>query len=142
LLDPGYTLQCNHYEGLIFAQETIARRKRSLLRATPYQEKQRKRAMSSKQILSTLSAGFVMALLAVSCGAGAAAADGQRNAMTAHRVHKAYIPHRLYDYAGHAPYVYGSADREGYGPGGLGYRYGRYCTIPTAYSIYGICYDQ
>jgi hypothetical protein len=96
--------------------------------------------MSSRKILSTLSAGFVMASRAVSLGAGAAAAAdyGQRTATTTHHVHKTYGSHRLYNYAGPEPYAYDSARSEGYR--GLGYRYGEDCTIPTDYSVYGICY--
>ena len=56
--------------------------------------------MASKKILSTLSAGLVVASLAVSIGAGApaAASDGHRTAT--HHVHKTYGSHRLYNYAG------------------------------------------
>ena len=88
--------------------------------------------MSSRKILSTLGAGFVMASLAVSLGAGAAAAaaDGQRSATTTYHVHKTYATHRLYNYARPAPYAYDSARRESYG----------HCIIPTAYSINGICW--
>ena len=93
--------------------------------------------MSSRKILSTLSAGFVMASLAVSLGAAAAAADGQRTATTTHHVHKTYGSHRLYNYAGPKPYAYDSARSQGYDQ-----RRYAHCIIPTAYSIYGICWND
>jgi len=73
--------------------------------------------MSSRKMVPTLSAVFVMASLAASLGASAAAAaaDGHRT----HHVHKTYASHRLYNYAEPAPY---SARREGYA----------HCIIPTA----------
>ena len=77
--------------------------------------------MSFRKILSTLSASFAMALLAASLGAGAAAAaaDGQRTAKTTHHVHKTFLSHRLYNYAGPEPYSYDNARSEGYGRRGL-----------------------
>lgn len=73
--------------------------------------------MSSKKKGSALTAGFVIASLAVSLGAGAAAAAGRDRhaAIAAHRVHNAYIVHRRHNLAG----LYGYAGTTQYAPGGM-----------------------
>jgi hypothetical protein len=115
----------NHYESLISAQETTARKQRSFCRRF---HKKRKRTMSSRKILYPLSASFVMASLAVSLGGGgAAAADAQRIATTNHYVYKSHVSHRLYNYNN----------------AGSERRLARqHCIIPTPESIRGICWYE